>query len=184
MKDDRHLQSGNVLYYVLVGIVLFAALNMAFVQTQRTGGSTPDNERLALHASEIMQYTSGLQRAVRMMRIDGLEYTELSFKNNIVTAGYTHATEEPDSHKLFHVSGGGMAYQRPVDDWLDTAQSAGTFYGEWYFPGELCIKNVGSDTLGTCLAANKPNQDVVIILPWIKKQLCTVINERLLERRQ
>lgn len=179
-KHSRYsAENGSALIYILVAIALFSALSFVMSQSMRGGDSGKNEELLQLQATEILQYVNGLQRALRSMRIEGLEFSALSFENNIV-AGYGHAGCSTDDCKLFNINGGGMAYQTPVaEDWLDGAQGAHPLYGEWYFPGDLCVLDVGSDTGAGCSSDGIDNEDVVIILPWIKENLCVQINQDL-----
>lgn len=178
-KSRRYsAESGSALIYILVAIALFAALSFAMTQNMR-GGSGQNEEIVQLQATEILQYTNGLQRALRSMRIEGVEFSELSFDNNFVT-GYDHVGCGDNKCKIFHIEGGGMAYQPPItEDWLDGARAGQALYGEWYFPGDLCVLDVGTDTGTGCSTDGIDNEDVVIILPWIKKALCEQINKEL-----
>lgn len=178
-KEQYSPESGSVLFYILIAVALFAALAYAMSQNNRGGSTSKNEEFLQLQASEILQYANGLQRAIRHMRIEGLDFSELSFKNNFV-AGYDNALCGKDECRIFNPNGGGMSYQEPlVDDWLDSSQSTRTFFGEWYFPGDLCVLDVGSDSGAGCSSDNKNNEDVVVILPWIRKDLCEQINQDL-----
>lgn len=175
----RVSESGSVLIYIFVAVLLFAALSFTVSQTNQGGGSKQNEELIQLHATEILQYSNGLQRAVRSMRIDGLDFSELSFENNFV-AGYENPSCNDDSCKIFHINGGGMSYQAPLEnDWIDKSNNGQPFYGEWYFPGEVCVLDVGSDTGAGCNSDSISNEEVIVILPWIKKVLCEKINQEL-----
>jgi hypothetical protein len=176
--NSKNCEHGSVLIYILVAIALFAALSFTVSQSQR-GGNTKNDELLTLYGSEIMQYTNGLQRAVRTLRIEDVQYDEISFENNVI-AGYTNLNCTNDKCKIFHPSGGGMAYQEPLsDEWLDGSRIGETYFGEWYFPGETCVLDVGTDTGVACSSDGTDNEEIIVILPWIKRELCERINRDL-----
>lgn len=159
MKDE----SGNVLFYILIAIILFAALSFTMSQMNRGGGGESNKELRQLQASEILQYTRALQTAVHNMKIEGIEDGQISFETPSV-AGYNYASCG-DACKLF-LAGGGMAYMTPViDDWLDGDQIASPNYGQWVFSGDNNVINVGTAA-----------PDLLAILPWIRMDLCMEIN--------
>lgn len=157
-------ESGSVLLYILIAIVLFAALSFAVSQMGRGGGGESNKELRRLQASEIMQYTRALQSAIQSMTIDGTEDTQISFENTTI-AGYNYASCG-DACKVFSPGGGAMAYMIPAaGDWLDAAQSAGANFGQWVFSGSNSVVNVGTAA-----------PDLLAILPWVRKDLCMEIN--------
>lgn len=180
-KEQHSTESGSVLFYILIAVALFAALSYVVSQNMRGGSTSKNEEFLQLQTSEILQYANGLQRAIRHMRIEGIEYQDLSFENSFV-AGYanTNCGAGQNDCKVFHPDGGGMSYQPPMEkEWLDETQSGQTTYNQWYFPRDLCVLDVGSDTGAGCNSDSKDNEDVVVILPWIKEDLCERINQDL-----
>lgn len=158
-------ESGNVLFYILIAVVLFAALNFAVGRMNR-GGTESNAELRQVQASEILQYARGLQTTVRTMKIDGIEDAELSFETAAI-AGYNYASCG-DECQVFAADGGGMSYAAPVSEWLDSGQSAGANYGAWVFSGNNDVVNVGTAA-----------PDLLVILPWLRRDLCLTINTML-----
>lgn len=160
-------ESGSVLFYILIAIVLFAALSFAMSQMNRGGGGESNRELRRLQASEILQYTRALQTAIRNMKIEGTEDDEISFETTAV-AGYNYASCG-DACKVFAADGGNMAYMIPAaSDWLDSTQSAGVNFGQWVFSGNNNVVDVGTAA-----------PDLLAILPWVREDLCVEINRLL-----
>jgi hypothetical protein len=164
---NRSSETGNVLFYILIGIVLFAALGFAMSRINR-GGATADPELNRLQASEILQYARGLNTAAQAMQIDGVTDDKISFENAGI---YVNAGCAADTCKLFSPSGGNMSYIRPDTKWLDSAQSGGSGFGDWVFSGNNAVSGVGTD------AADPAAVELLAILPWVRKDLCIQLNK-------
>jgi hypothetical protein len=165
-------ESGSALLYILIAIVLFAALSFAIAQMSRGGGEGAGEEVRRLQASEILQYARGMQTTVQSLKIEGAEDTQLSFQSAALGAGYNYASCG-DACQIFSPSGGGMIYSKPSADWLDQANSGGAGYGDWIFSGSNAVTGVGTDGGGADSA------ELLMILPWVDKSLCTEINDML-----
>jgi len=175
LHRQRHSESGNVLFIILIGIVLFGALTFSVTRGSRDSGST-SKESAALAAADIMGYGARLENAVNTVMIGGTPDNKISFENSTIS-GYTNASAATKD-KIFDAAGGGVLYEAPRADWLDSANSASVFYGQWYFPANVCVPNLGtgsttcnSDTLTT-------TEDIVVILPYIKQEVCEAINRK------
>lgn len=171
MKQKPSSSAGNVLFYILIATVLFAALTMSvnYMMRGSSGGDSSTRELRRVYASEVIQYGSALRGAVQTIRVSGLTDSQISFNNNIV-AGYNNACPGGgDDCKVFDADGGGMVYNKPSDDWLALGQPG----GDWVFSGNNEIVGVGTDGGGAS------SVELLAVLPWIKKELCTSINELL-----
>lgn len=168
-KHIRQGEQGNVIFIILITIILFAALSFAVGDMLNSGirTNTIGEEKSRLMAGEILDYTRGLRQVVQDLKIsEGCTDTEISFDNTIV-AGYNFATRT--ECKIFDSDGGGLGYQAPSNDWLDSAQSAKAEYGDLVFSGVNIVPDLGSDTL----------DELIVFIPYLKKTICAQINERL-----
>lgn len=178
IKCKRHAQRGNVLFYILIAIALFAALSYAVSQMMRSGDVNMVSEQTAkLYASDILSYARSVQKAVRGLRIDGCDETDISFANSTLS-GYAHTPAVDDSCKVFDSDGGGMTYIAPASDWLDSTESARDLYGEYYFPAEGCVDLVGSST-EDCHTSGDDTGELMMVLPWLSLATCQQINSEL-----
>jgi hypothetical protein len=173
-----HRESGNVLFYILLAVVLFAALSFAVARIMQSGSGNPNREVGQLHSSDLIQYADGLKRAVQTMRIRSVEDGDFSFETPDLAGYAPHASCSADSCRIFKPAGGGMNYMPPPDDWLDPAGDGQPLYREWFFPAGVCVQGVGTGGAG-CDTDGEDNEELVVILPWVKRELCIMINERL-----
>ncbi len=164
----RRSERGNVMIYILIGTALFAALGFAVAQSNRGSGDALSAERNSLSASEIIEYGTLLSNAASQLKLRGFGDTGLSFKNNIET-GYVDGNCSEDACRIFEPDGGGVVYAAPSTDWLDTAQSALPGYGRWNITGNNAVTRVGNDA----------TPDLVAFLPYIKRDICVEINDKL-----
>lgn len=168
-------QNGNVIFILLITIALFAALTYAVVGSDRGSQPSMTLEENLIAAKEITDYAHGVDEAAQIVLLNGASFADLSFQNTVV-AGYTHGTA---TTQVFDMTSGGKAtYIAPKTDWLDSAQSAQTYYGQWYFPANVCVPAVGAGA-GACNTDSLDNEDVVMILPYVTQGICTAINKKL-----
>ncbi len=160
--------SGSVLFYVLIGVVLFAALSLVVANIMRSGTVNPQSEVQQVNVSEILQYASGLRQAAKtIQQINGYDAAQISFDTPVL-AGYGLACPDGSAKcKMFDPAGAGLTYQTPDARWLDGSG------GDWLFSGDNEVTGVGTDGAGTS------SVDLLAILPWIKKELCLKLNEML-----
>lgn len=173
-----HHESGSVLIYILLAIALFAALSFAVANIMRSGGGNPTREVMGLQSTDVIQYGDTLKRGVQSMRIRGVEDTQISFENPQLANYAPHGSCSADGCRVFQTAGGGIAYVSPPDDWLDSAGNGQPLHGEWFFPTGTCVEDAGTGGAG-CETDGEDNEDLVAILPWVKKDLCIQINEKL-----
>jgi len=181
MKYNR-AESGNVLWFILVGIVLLGALTMILSRSGSSVDQSGDVEKLNVQASQIMRYAKSLEAGVQNMKIQGISENEISFANSDSATDYTNTSCDAADDRnypyclMFDSQGGGLNYKIPSASWLDSAQSAETYYGDWLITGASCIPNVGTgDSPGDCNSSSR-TAELLLILPYIKKSLCQRIN--------
>lgn len=169
-------QRGSALFIILIATALFGALGYAVSNMMRSGNLDKITEEKArLYANEIIDFGRSMRQSVQSMRISNFcEDTDISFT---VTGsdGYQHTPAVSNSCKVFNPSGGARNDVNPATDWLDASMSARTEYGEWFFDGNHCINDIGTSG-APCVAANN---DLLLILPHITRQICLQINSAL-----
>jgi hypothetical protein len=178
-KQNRKLQSvkeaGNVFFLVIVGVALFAALGVTFSRGTRTGKDRISEKRAELFAQDILSYAQLMSRSTDRVIGRSVSESDISFENNIVTTGYTNANCADDTCKIFSSSGGGAKYKEPDDDWLDSSFTGDEGYGEWRFTRAMCVEDLG----GSCNDSDTNDDELVMILPYVKITLCKTINKNL-----
>lgn len=179
-KNNRLTESGGALVYIFIGVILFGALAFSFAKGIRTSGTGDIDEKTAkLVATDLIGYANTVASAVSRLQTDGCSETEISFENPYV-AGYTNPNAPVDKHcHVFDPAGGNVQHLSIDTDWLDSAYSASTIYGDFYVPtGKTCIYGVGTgDHISGC--ASPSTADIFIVFPYIKREICLEIDKML-----
>ncbi|HPD83787.1 MAG: hypothetical protein R3D88_06700 [Alphaproteobacteria bacterium] len=164
-------EQGSIIVWIFIMIVLFAALGYALSQGTRTGEQNLSEYQLSLAASEILEHMGTLKEAVRVLKIEGCEDTDISFENTTV-AGYANAGAPADkSCHVFDPNGAGLSYRKPNPEFLDSNFSAQNGYGEIFFSQDMRVVGLGCD------AANSDCQDLVAFYPFVSQDVCLKLNE-------
>ncbi len=164
----RKGDSGNAMFYVLIGTVLFAALSYAISQSTRGTSSALSEEKAGLAATEIIEFATTLATATGQIVLRGYGAGEIDFRNNIVP-GYNNAGCSDEYCRIFGAEGGAVIYKTLPEEWLDNAYSAAPGYGQWVFSGRNAVVEVGDSA----------TEDLVVFLPYLKLEVCKAINNRL-----
>ena len=151
-------QSGNILFYVLIGIVLVGALTVA-LRMGGDAGKDPDSERLVIKATEVQRYAAQVQQAVLTMINKGVSEADVRFAHPLASADYGVVTDDP-THQVFGAVGGNIEYAAPVTNVNDGSQ--------WEFFGTSDIPQVGSN-----------KSELIAVLPNVTQEFCNVINLQL-----
>ncbi len=165
--------------WLLVAVALFASLSYVVAENMRSGNPEVMAQELAKnHATEILQFSSAIRRAVQTLKIDGIEDTELSFENNILT-GYANADCTSEYCKVFSLNGGGVNYSKPNPQWLDASHEAKDHYGGWLITGTACISGVGSGGDDCEADGDTGSEELLLIMPYIRQNICEELNKKL-----
>lgn len=170
MKRNSHAahESGNALWFILIAIVLIGALTILLTRGGSDVTQSGDVEQLRIRASQLTRYAQGLQASIDQMKMRGVSESVVSFENSKTTADYTNPSCTVPDCKVFDVSGGGQEY-RP-------AASGSNDGAEWIFTG---ANNVGSASNPIGTTAARTGNDIVMLLPNVKPDLCVQINRDL-----
>ena len=161
--QPSYKQSGNALIYVLIAIVLFAALSFTFAR--RNAGETMaqvSQAKAESYATELIGYAAQVKSVIDQLTITGTQINDLDFTLP-AEAGFN---AEPQMHKIYHPSGGGLMPLLLNKDVVQkdlTNPPAGVYLGmfntvEW-----------------TPSAAN----DVILTAYGISKVVCETINDKI-----
>lgn len=158
----RQSESGNALFYILIAVALLAALGFAIAQSGRGSVSALSEERQRLLASEILDYAGAVKKAVQMMRLRGIVFSDLDFDDPGL-AGHDNPGCASDECLIFNVAGGGMVYKQASPDSLESA-------ADWVFAANNEIGEIGTT------AGDASSADLLMILRPLKKEVCARIN--------
>ena len=151
----RRGEHGNVVFYIFLAVALFGALSFAVSQSGRESGDSAVLEQNRLRATEIIDYTDTVAKAVGMIRLRGTRLTALRFSSN--------GTTEND---VFSPDGGAVNYHRASGDAITT-----TTPEDFQFVTGNAVENIGSTcTMDTCT-------ELLMVLGQVKPGVCTAINK-------
>lgn len=158
-----HKSSGNILIYVLIAVVLFAALSFALTKQLGNGGMTGtlDTNKARLRAEEMINYATAIHATVEQMNTMS---NVLPNEFNFVKQGEANYATPPQTAKVFHPAGGGMNMFNATE--------------EMYAPGSA--KRGWVAQTGTNVEWTKtPGSDVIYTFLDVNPAVCAAINERL-----
>jgi hypothetical protein len=157
-------ESGNILFYILIGVAMLAALSFAVTQGSRDSIQSVNADKQRLLATEIIDYGDTMQKAVAAIRLRGTPFASLSFAHPDLNAAYGTPGAAP-AHEIFNPAGGGVLYRPALADVM--ASGLGQPY---IFSAGNEIQDVGT----TCAADSCA--DLLLVLPGLKKDICSSIN--------
>lgn len=165
-KNNIH-QSGNVLFYILIAVGLLAALSFTVAGSLRSGGKSASQQRLQSDAASVIDFGNILAAASAQLLLRGVDFAALSFENSFV-AGYENQNCKDGSCKVFDINGGGVNYKPALKEWLDPAAKDLPHFGEMYITASAEVGYAG-----------RSGADLLVIIPYLKKDLCADINSKL-----
>lgn len=161
-------QSGNALWFILVAVVLLAALTIILTRSGGNVTQNADSERQRVLASQVTKYAQGLTGAIDQMLLRGVSESQISFQNATTATDYTNAACTDSACRVFDSGGGGQVYRAPPPDANDGS--------EWIFTG---ANNVGTTALPVGTTAAGTGNDLLLLLPNASAALCIQINRDL-----
>ncbi len=169
---QRKNQSGSILIWIFIGIVLFAALSFVMSQGFRSGEGQVSGSKADLAASEIITYANTVRDAVKHLQINGCNlYGGISFYHTAFQTPsiYTMAGV-PDTCNVFSPSGGGINWQKPPAGTSVRFSTAGADFDEYGYAGFAVAFGFGSDVL-------LDGKDIILWLN-VPKEVCAKVNEK------
>ena len=141
IKASRQNERGNAFFYILLGVILFAAL--AFMLSRGMRGQTTNNmskRQVELAATDIINYAQKVSHAVDRLRRKGCSENDISFyiAGNTELAQYKHTPEASDECKVFHPDGGNVEYQKKIDSKWNVGNIK-------FYTGTQAMTGVGTD---------------------------------------
>lgn len=115
-------ESGVAIWYVLAGIVLFAALSYSFARSVSQSQSNTNTEQARIIANEILGYAETLRQATqRLITVNGCSENDISFYSekwntpvNYDNVNTPFAAGDFECH-VFQRDGGGIGYKDHAD---------------------------------------------------------------------
>jgi hypothetical protein len=107
-----HRESGNIFFYIFLGVALFGALTLAVSQGGRVSSSNLTREQMQLRATEIIDYSDTISKAVGTLRLRGVTLANLRFATPALSVtDYGDSTAIDQVNLVFHPNGGSAIYR-------------------------------------------------------------------------
>ncbi len=159
MRKKPNQQQGNILVYILLGIVLLGALTIALRNTGNSGSSDIDKEQMLLKAGQVQKDANELAAAVNDLLSNGVSEADIRFAHDDAAIEYGNIDDDP-KNQIFGKQGGKATYKKPP---------AGVNDGSpWEFFGTSQIVQVGSD-----------RAELIAVLPNVTEGFCKAMNSQL-----
>jgi len=153
-------QNGSVFFYILIAVVLLAALSYAVSRDSRNNATILTDQQAKVAAQSIIEQGQTVSNALQKLLLRNIDETKISFENPI-DAGYTLSTCTENICKIFDINGGGLNWIYPPENAND-----GT---NWLYVGDAPIADIGPSL----------RNDITMILPNINQAVCQEINFKL-----
>ena len=166
----RPSESGNVLFFILIAVALFAALSYAVSSQNRASNSNAGSETTLVASSDIIQYASGLENAFTYLRVSKqCAEEEISFERPPFDASdtnYINASAPADfSCHVFHPNGGRMSSR--------TAPRNANDGRDWAYI-EAQVLGIGADQT----ACGAQCSEILLVLGGLNQSTCQSLNKR------
>lgn len=162
----RNRESGNVFFYIFLGVALFGALTYAVSQSGRGSVENITREQSRLRATEIIDFSDAVSKAVGTLRLRGVTLSQLRFAHSDLSlSDYGDPDTIDPANMVFHPDGGAIIYKDPSPDILVTPGE------QWLFLNQNQIEGFGS----TCPA--ETCSDLIMAIRDIRTDVCQIINK-------
>ena len=163
---NYHGEAGNALIYVLIAIVLFAALSMTLTrQTDTNEAGTLSDDRAELYATQLISYSAQAKSAVDQMLFMGAAIDDLDFMDPS-DEDFSEGTQADIIKRVFHPEGGGLIKGRIPAEAVN--QSTSDPEPGWYIGQFNNVEWTASE-----------DDDVILVAYQIKQEVCAKINEKI-----
>lgn len=171
---------GNVLFFILIAVALFAALSYTVSNSFRGGTGMISEEQARISAGEILRDMQAIKQGYDYLwNQQGCSMDDISFQSTNGDIGAVTFTDEGDDGsaecEIFNPLGAGIKYPTNLESY-QISSDAGTAYGKflfWFAGNEPTSGTYGIDELGT--SAN----DHMMFLQAVNQSICQAVNKSL-----
>lgn len=157
--NKKNPQSGNILFYILIAIVLLGAMT-AVLRAPTNMEENIDREKANVMAGQILKYSAELGRSVQILIDNGVSESDIRFAHPKANASYGTITTNPQN-QVFSSQGGSAVYR----DFPPAASTSTSVYG---FAGDQSMPQAGSS-----------RADLIGYVPNLNDTICDAINAKL-----
>ncbi len=153
---SRPGESGNVLFFILLGVVLIGLVTAA-IRSGGGEGANIDREQAIIAASQVREFAALAEGGVIQILQNGISESDIRFAHPDAPSDYGSISSTP-ARQLFDRSGGGVEYRKPPAGANDGSR--------WEFYGKSSLPQVGSASRG----------DLIAVLPAVAAGVCERLN--------
>jgi hypothetical protein len=155
MKNN---QSGNVIFFILLGILLLGLLTAA-LRSSGIEGSKIDGETMSIAVSQMKDQANAIERGVAFIIQNGASESDIRFAHADAPAGYGNDPTVGARFQLFSREGGGVEYL-PAPTGINDGSP-------WEFFGNTHLPQVGTAA-----------PELITVLPNLSPEACSLINRQ------
>lgn len=156
---ERPGESGNIIFFILMAIVLIGLVTAALRSTGIETASI-SHEDLAIKVAQVRQHAAEVEHGVQLVMQNGISEQDISFAHPDAPTQYGSYNANPKA-EIFNPAGGGATWRTPPSGIAYSSGGAAA----WEYYGDTNAPNVGSD---------KP--DLIAVLPEVSDQFCDEVN--------
>jgi len=150
-------QNGNVLFFILIAVALFAALSYAVSSGMRGGGDTITDEQAKIGAGNILRSMSSIREGYAYLMNQGCSIDDIEFD---------HPASTNLDCQIFHVQGAGVSYPNNIAQYQLNPNVAND--GKIIFTSAIGVSNLGTASL-----------ERIALINDIETNVCNGINRQL-----
>ncbi len=153
------------MFYIFLAVALFGGLSYAVSQSGRGSAKTATDEQAKMRATEIVDYSDTVAKAVQSLRLRGTTLATLRFSHADLSSTDYGAPDPANAlNEVFNSEGGGVVYHSAAPEAITAAAE------DYKFIGSNAVKDVGT----TCTTA--ACSDLLLMIGNIRTVICVAIN--------
>ncbi len=156
-SNTRKGEAGNLLFYVLIGIILMGMLAVALRRDDGLSNGI-DNEAASVKANQIVNYGVEVAQGVKTVLDSGVSEADIRFAYPDAHTDYGDITVNP-AYQIFSAQGGNAKWRQPP---------ANVSTGQYEISAEMAIYGTGTD-----------KADLTLTLYPLTLPMCNAINQRI-----
>lgn len=173
LSHDRRNERGNAFFFVILGIVLFAALIFTVSRGMSENPGKISERQGKIYASELMGIAQQYGRGVQKLLQRGCSENEISFENPEIATYVNGDAPSDKSCHMFDPAGAGLSWKTVNSGAVDAGIAAEEPSYDGHVGEIAVIKSDAVENLGSA------SPELVLSFPFLKKEICEMINRSL-----